>query len=99
MIPQPDRVTLIVSETDKWGTVISSSSVGFDCLVQHGTQVVYRGNQVIVIGKGVIFTTENRLTFTDDQEMNVDGVVYNIVKTERLTNFYGEFSHYELIYG
>lgn len=97
MIPEVDTAYLIERTVDKYGTVQSTTSTSFGCMIERDTQFDYSTGNAIAIGKGIVFTS-TELAFSQGKHVTIDGEEFEIRRMRKL-EVYGEFHHYELIYG
>jgi len=98
MFNQPHKATLVKYTKDAFGTISASTEDEFDCLIELDTKYGIKKNQTVVIGIGVIFTTEC-LEFKEGDGLLIDGVEYIISKLLKGYDGEGVFHHWEIIYG
>jgi len=99
LLTEPHTVIWFTQSKDAYGTITASAEIPFNCFIEKRTRLGYNDNQVIEIGKGVIYTTTNSLAFDTGDRLIINNENYIIKSAHCAEGIDGVFSHWELTYG
>lgn len=99
LFSEPHTATFLVVTKDAYQSIVSTQEINFSCFLERRTRYGYNDNQMIEVGKGIIYTSTDTLAFDTGEKVKIDNEYYIIKACHRACGIDGEFSHWELTYG
>jgi hypothetical protein len=97
-IPDVESFALSTSTRDKYGKVTNVEDITYWGIIERQTQ--FRGGVAqLVIGEGVVFSSNIQGYAVTGQEIVIDGQIFTITQVLELKDLEGLFHHTELVYG
>ena len=99
LFTEPHTFTLVNETKDAYGTITANVEAPICCFIEKRTRLGFNDSQVIEIGKGVIYTSNDSLTFDTGDKIKIGTEEFVVKVCHRAEGIDGGFSHWELTYG